>query len=39
MYHSLTIGDKNTYDDWNLVPNEFPRFTPPYFTRQHSLFA
>ena len=29
MYHSLTIGDKNTYDDWKLVPNEFPRFTPP----------
>ena len=24
MYHSITIGDKNTYDDWHLVATERP---------------
>lgn len=24
MYHSITFGDKNTYDDWHLVATERP---------------
>ena len=29
MYHSIYFGEKNTWDDWKLVPAEFPRFKPP----------
>lgn len=29
MYHSITFGDKNTYDDWHLVPLSRPVFNPP----------
>ena len=29
MYHSLTFGDKNTYDDWHLAPSSRPVFNPP----------
>lgn len=29
MYHSITIGDKNTWDDWHLIPSERPVFLPP----------
>lgn len=29
MYHSITIGDKNTYDDWHLVSTSRPVFNPP----------
>ncbi|MBO7451369.1 MAG: hypothetical protein J6U54_13475 [Clostridiales bacterium] len=29
MYHSLYIGDKNTWDDYNLVPTEKIYFTMP----------
>lgn len=29
MYHSITFGDKNTYDDWKIVPKERPFFAPP----------
>lgn len=29
MYHSITFGDKNTFDDWHLVPKERPVFSPP----------
>lgn len=29
MYHSITIGDKNTWDDWKLVPSSRPVFNPP----------
>lgn len=29
MYHSITIGDKNTWDDWHLVPLSRPFFAPP----------
>lgn len=29
MYHSITIGDKNTWDDWHLVPLSRPFFSPP----------
>ena len=29
MYHSVNFGDKNTWDDWYLIPNSRPIFTPP----------
>lgn len=29
MYHSITIGDKNTWDDWHLIPTSRPIFAPP----------
>lgn len=29
MYHSLTLGSKNTYDDWHIVPSSRPVFNPP----------
>lgn len=29
MYHSITYGDKNTWDDWHLIPSERPSFSPP----------
>lgn len=29
MYHSITFGNKNTYDDWHLVPSSRPLFAPP----------
>ena len=29
MYHSLIIGDKNTYDDFGLIPTTRPVINPP----------
>lgn len=29
MYHSITIGTKNTWDDWHLIPASRPLFNPP----------
>ena len=29
MYHSITFGDVNTWDDWRLVPSSRPVFNPP----------
>lgn len=29
MYHSITYGDKNTWDDWHIVPATRPVFSPP----------
>lgn len=29
MYHSITFGDKNTWDDWHLIPATRPVFNPP----------
>lgn len=29
MYHSITIGEKNTYDDWHLVTPSRPVINPP----------
>lgn len=29
MYHSITFGDKNTFDDWGIVPKTRPVFQPP----------
>lgn len=29
MYHSVTFGNKNTWDDWHLVPKTRPVVNPP----------
>lgn len=29
MYHSITFGEMNTWDDWHLVPSTRPIFNPP----------
>lgn len=29
MYHSLTIGDMNTWEDWRLIPTSRPVINPP----------
>lgn len=29
MYHSIIIGEKNTYNDWHLVPTSRPVVNPP----------
>lgn len=29
MYHSITFGSKNTWEDWHLVPSSRPVFNPP----------
>lgn len=29
MYHSVTFGEMNTWDDWRLVPSSRPVFNPP----------
>lgn len=29
MYHSITFGNKNTWEDWHLVPTSRPLFSPP----------
>ena len=29
MYHSITIGSKNTWDDWYLIPSSRPVVNPP----------
>jgi len=29
MYHSIIIGDKNTWADWHLFPSSRPVFNPP----------
>lgn len=29
QYHSITIGEKNTWDDWHLVPTSRPKFNMP----------
>lgn len=29
MYHSITFGDCNTWDDWHLVPSTRPVINPP----------
>lgn len=28
-YHSITIGNKNTWDDWHLIPSSRPLVNPP----------
>ena len=29
MFHSITFGEKNTWDDWHLVPSSRPVFSSP----------
>ena len=31
MYHSVTFGNKNTWDDWHLIPTTRPVINPPQF--------
>lgn len=31
MYHSITFGDKNTWDDWHLMPTTRPVVSPPTY--------
>src|SRR5690625_7190522 len=35
MYHSITFGDKNTWDDWHLIPSKRPSFNPPTVKSQY----
>ena len=39
MYHSITIGDKNTWDDWHLIPTSRPLFNPPPFKAEYVEIA
>jgi len=34
LYHSITFGDKNTWDDWQIVPSSRPVFNPPSLKRK-----
>lgn len=34
MYHSITFGDKNTFDDWHLIPTSRPVIAPPALRSQ-----
>ena len=29
MYHSITFGEKNSWDDWCLIPTSRPNVAPP----------
>lgn len=29
MYHSISFDEKNTWDDWHLIPSSRPVFNPP----------
>lgn len=35
MYHSVTFGNKNTWDDWHLIPSTRPVFNPPSVKTQY----
>ena len=35
MYHSITFGDKNTWNDWHLIPSKRPSFNPPTVKSQY----
>lgn len=34
MYHSITFGGKNTWDDWHLIPKTRPVVNPPQVKTQ-----
>jgi hypothetical protein len=34
LYHSITFGNKNTWDDWHIVPSSRPVFNPPSLKRK-----
>jgi hypothetical protein len=34
LYHAITFGDKNTWDDWRIVPSSRPVFNPPPLKRK-----
>lgn len=35
MYHSITLGEKNTWDDWHLLPSSRPVVNPPNVKTQY----
>lgn len=35
MYHSITFGDKNTWDDWHLIPSSRPSVVLPDFSTKY----
>lgn len=35
MYHSITFGSKNTWNDWHLVPTSRPVFDPPVLKERY----
>lgn len=35
MYHSITFGEKNTYDDWHLAPSSRPVISPPKLKQKY----
>lgn len=35
MYHSITFGNMNTWDDWHLVPTSRPKFNTPSLKRKN----
>lgn len=34
-YHSIVIGDKNTWDDWHIVPTSRPLVNPPPVKKEY----
>ena len=39
QYHSLIIGDKNTWDDWHLIPSSRPLVNPPEIEENYIKIA
>ena len=35
FYHSVVFGEKNTWDDWHLVPSSRPVINPPDVIKEH----
>jgi len=35
MYHSVTIGDKNTWEDWRLIPGSPPTIPVPAIKKNY----
>lgn len=35
MYHSVTFGEMNSWDDWHLIPSTRPVFNPPNVKTQY----
>lgn len=35
QYHSIILGEKNTWDDWHLIPNTRPLVNPPSLNEKY----
>lgn len=35
QYHSITIGERNTWDDWHMVPTSRPVINPPEVAKEY----